>query len=160
MNSKINKKMQKALKNESFVNYINQHKARFLRHQDMWGGSNLQGFIEDLAKCDEDCCDIPSSAFKAYVENEEEDWKTSLENKEKNPMLYEIYNLIEEKEDDLYLAMSEEWEDDLDICTPEEAASQLSSYYKITNNDYTDEWLESIKLACKGYDFSDEALIG
>ena len=142
-----------ALENESFVNCINKLYARQLKLQDKWGGTNLSGYIEFLAENEIDCCDIPGIAFKRYLENEE-DFENNYKNRESDQFLNQIYELLEEKEDELYECMvcEEGWEflsDDI-----EEAASELSGSLSTDNEDHTEEWIEHLKDACRGVEFS------
>ena len=146
--------IKKAFENQSFVNCINKLYAQQLKDQDEWGGTNLSGYIEFLAESESDCCGIPSIAFKRYLENEDEDWKTSIENRESDQCLNQIYELIEEKEDDLYESMASDNDWDFLSDDIEKAASELSRMLSSDNKDHTDEWIDHLENACKGVQFN------
>lgn len=146
--------VKKAFENQSFVNCIIKLYAQRLKCQDEWGGTNLSGYIEFLAESESDCCGIPSIAFKRYLENEDEDWKTSIKNKESDQFLNQVYELIEEKEDDLYESMASDLDWDFLSDDIEEAANDLSRMLSSDNEDHTDEWIDHLENACKGAQFS------
>jgi hypothetical protein len=147
--------IKKAFENKSFVDYLNYCYAKRLKLDDEWGGSNLSGFIAMLAETESDCCGIPEIAFKRYQENEE-DWENAYKNRETDQFLSEVYDLIEEKEFELYLTMSSEANNWLEFIPNdvEAVAAELSSMMSLDNKDHTQEWIEDIKDAAKGVQWS------